>query len=543
MRLTRTGDGSSETVRWHAGEPAENVRRHPGESSQAAGWHAGDPSGAVRSAGESCDRRPAPSSAATVRSRDTAPPGRSLTWVTDQNVPHAVRSVLQEILRERVRDCAALDAVFAEDVAERVAAFTLDGGKMMRSQLLWWGLRACGGGAGPGEGDTALRLAAGLELIQTCALVHDDVMDGSVVRRGRPALHVALGRRYGSGGAPGPGEPFGKAAAVLAGDLALSWADDLAAETWDTVRSAGGAWARVHAVWRTMRTEMVAGQYLDLHGQVTGSRAVGTAIRTAMLKSALYSVERPLALGAALAGADDRTSGALCAAGRSAGLAFQLRDDLLGVFGDPRVTGKPSGDDIRDGKLTYLTAIARARAVASGNRAVVELLDSSVGDATLDEGGVERVREALVETGARDLVEARIGRLVAVSNRHLTSAALAPQGESRLRALLGAVAGLPLVAHTPPVAESGAASAHGPATAAAAGSVSPLGSASEARTASSRGSAPAAAAGSASAHGPASEAGSAAAPAAAGVRARHTTGRPHPAGPWKRRPDEDPDAP
>jgi geranylgeranyl diphosphate synthase type I len=352
--------------------------------------------------------------------------------------------MLQEVLAERVRECAALDATFAEDVAGRVADFTLNGGKRLRAQFLWWGLRACGGGAR--EADTALRLAAGLELIQTCALVHDDVMDGSPVRRGRPALHVALDARHGGSGAAGPGESFGRAAAVLAGDLALSWADDVVAEAWDAGPVSAEVRGRVRALWRAMRTEMVAGQYLDLHCQVTGSRAVSAAIRTATLKSALYSVERPLALGAALAGADERTTGALCSAGRCAGIAFQLRDDLLGVFGDPRETGKPSGDDIRDGKLTYLTAIARARAEASGDRAVTALLDASLGDASLSDEGLERVREALVETGARDLVEAKIERLVAVGHRHLASVPFVARAESRLRDLLGTVAAVPVPA-------------------------------------------------------------------------------------------------
>ncbi|WP_433544168.1 polyprenyl synthetase family protein (plasmid) [Streptomyces sp. CA-294286] len=388
----------------------------------------------------------APARPRALHGREPVRPSCTDTHEVDRDVPKAVRRVLQEVLRERVRECAALDDTFAEDVAGRVADFTLDGGKRLRAQFLWWALRACGGGSRQAEADTALRLAAGLELIQTCALVHDDVMDGSAVRRGRPALHVALAARYAGPDPAGPGEPFGRSAAVLAGDLALSWADDVVAETWDAAAVSAEVRQRVRGLWRAMRTEMVAGQYLDLHGQVTGSRAVSAAIRTATLKSALYSVERPLALGAALAGADDRTTGALCSAGRCAGIAFQLRDDLLGVFGDPRTTGKPSGDDIRDGKLTYLTAVARARAETGGDRAVTALLDASLGNASLSDEGLERVREALVETGARDLVEAKIERLVAVGHRHLASVPLAPRGGSRLRALLESVAAAPVPA-------------------------------------------------------------------------------------------------
>lgn len=433
MRRTRTGEGTSHEGRVGPGAgPGAGPGPGPGPSNRTPGSYGTGPARTVL-------------------------PIRTAAHPADQDVPGAVRQVLKEILRERVEDCASLDPTFTEDIAERVAEFTLDGGKRLRAQFLWWGLRACGGGGAAGEADTALRLAAGLELIQTCALLHDDVMDGSAFRRGKPTLHVALAARYGAARG-GPGEPFGRAAAVLAGDLALSWADDTVAEAWDAQRVPRDVRRRVRGVWRAMRTEMVAGQYLDLHGQVTGTREVSVAVRTATLKSALYSVERPLALGAALAGADERTTRALCAAGRSTGIAFQLRDDLLGVFGDPRKTGKPSGDDIRDGKHTYLTAVARARAERSGDRAVTELLDASLGDASLSEEGLERVREALVRTGARDLVQGEIARLVTVADRHLTSVPLVERGENGLRGLLGAVAATPPGthgrAHPPPHPES-----------------------------------------------------------------------------------------
>ncbi|MER5766295.1 polyprenyl synthetase family protein [Streptomyces sp. NPDC001985] len=370
---------------------------------------------------------------------DDGPPGVPRPAVVDADVAGAVGRVLEEELRERLEAAGAIDPVFAQDVAGRVARFTLDGGKRMRSQFLWWGLRACARGSDGGQTGAALRLAAALELIQTCALVHDDVMDGSPLRRGSAAVHTGLDAQYGTGDSRGPGESFGRSAAILVGDLALAWADDTVAALDlppDTRR-------RVNAVWRSLRTEMVAGQYLDLHGQARGARSITVAIRTASLKSALYSVERPLALGAALAGADDRTTGALCSAGRCAGIAFQLRDDLLGVFGDPDRTGKPSGDDIREGKLTYLLAVARARAEAAGNQRVLALLDSAVGDGDLSESGLDQVRAALVATGARALVETRIERLVAQSTRHLTGAVLAPRAGHRLGELFHTVAGVP----------------------------------------------------------------------------------------------------
>ncbi|MBQ0985362.1 polyprenyl synthetase family protein [Streptomyces sp. F63] len=366
--------------------------------------------------------------------------------VVDADVATAVGHILDGVLRERVTAAAGIDDVFARDIAERVMRFTLGGGKRVRSQFLWWGLRACGGGRDAGAVESALRVAAGLELIQTCALVHDDVMDDSPLRRGRAAVHVELAAQYGKpagrepsrhGARGGPDEPFGRAAAILAGDLALAWADDTLAEA----PLAPDTRLRVRGIWRAMRTEMVAGQYLDLHGQATGSRSMVRAIRTACLKSALYSVERPIALGAALAGAGERTTRALCSAGRCAGIAFQLRDDLLGVFGDPEHTGKPSGHDIREGKPTYLVAVARARAEADGDGAALAVLDGALGDPGLSADGLRRVRAVLTGTGARALTQTKIDRLVAQSARHLAGAAVEPVAGRRLRALLSAVAG------------------------------------------------------------------------------------------------------
>jgi geranylgeranyl diphosphate synthase, type I len=368
----------------------------------------------------------------------------------DGDVPAAVGRVLDALLAERVEHAVALDPVFGRDIAERVARYTAEGGKRMRSQFVWWALRACGGGAA--EAEAALRVGAALELIQTCALVHDDVMDGSRLRRGRLALHADITAQY-AGTVPAvaavPAEPavpavpadragrFGEAAAILAGDLALAWADDTVAAVEavpDTVRA-------VRELWSAMRTEMVAGQYLDIQGQATSSLSPARAVRAACLKSALYSVERPLALGAALAGADGAQNTALCSAGRCVGIAFQLRDDLADVFGDPRRTGRPVGGDIRAGKPTYLVAVAQARAESTGDRHGSAVLRRSLGRADLSESRLAEVRDVLVTTGARDLVEAKIDRLVAQGMRHLDSAVLEPRARGRLGRLLHASAG------------------------------------------------------------------------------------------------------
>ncbi|MEU0334410.1 polyprenyl synthetase family protein [Streptomyces sp. NPDC006193] len=362
--------------------------------------------------------------------REALPPDAGDLRAVDADVPAAVGRVLDQVLADRLARARAADPLFAADLACRVADFTRAGGKRARAQLLWWSLRACGGGQESLA--PALRIGAALELLQTCALVHDDVMDAAVRRRGGPALHAALRDRYAGSAPPGRLGRFGDAAGILAGDLALAWADDLVAET-----PVGPAAAPlVRRLWSDMRTEMVAGQYLDVQGQLTASYSLARALRAACLKSALYSVERPLALGAALAGADGATTRALRSAGRCVGVAFQLRDDLNDVFGDPRRTGRSCGSDIREGKPTSLIALALARAEAAGDRRALTVLHRSLGDAGLTPEGLDEVREVLVATGAPAAVEERIGRLVARGLAHLDGVPLAPEGRDPLLGLL-----------------------------------------------------------------------------------------------------------
>ncbi|MFD3540219.1 polyprenyl synthetase family protein [Streptomyces sp. NPDC058662] len=374
-------------------------------------------------------------------------PQRQTTYTTphsaaaavDTDVAAAVNRELDLVCGEFVEYSRSLDAVFARDVAERLAVFVLGGGSRIRPRFLWWAMRACGGTDSHAPG--ALRVAAALELIQSCALIHDDVMDQSTVRRGRPSFHTQIALQYPAAEPPhgaGP-SPFAQSAAVLAGDLALSCADDLVAD----VDLEPPVRTHVLRIWRAMRTEMVAGQYLDLHGQATTSRSAVQAIRTVCLKTARYTVERPLALGAALAGADDATTRALTAAGRCAGIAFQLRDDLLGVFGDPQVTGKPSGDDIRSGKATYLLALTHSRARATGATAVIDLLRDCRGSGDLSGPTLSAVRDALRSTGAPAQVERRIERLVRASERHLAAARIQGPAAHHLAKLLRRVASPP----------------------------------------------------------------------------------------------------
>ncbi|MEV6551108.1 polyprenyl synthetase family protein, partial [Streptomyces sp. NPDC051597] len=353
----------------------------------------------------------------------------------DQDVRAAVGRVLEQVLADRVARARALDPLFAADIAERVARFSR-GGARSRSQLLWWSLRACGGADGLPVA-AALRIGAALELLQTCALIHDDVIDGSALRRGRPTLHTEVREQYAHAVPPARLASFAGASAILAGDLALSWADDLLAET----PPAPGTAPAVRRLWSDIRTEMVAGQYLDVHGQATASHSMLRARRTACLKSARYSVERPLALGAALARADEATRRELGRAGQRVGMAFQLRDDLNDVFGDPRITGKPAGGDIREGKPTYLIALARERLEAAGDRHALAVLEGALGRPDLTRDHLDQVRGILTATGVRDSAEARIEELVAQGLRHLGSAGLDRVAGRRLGELLHTVAG------------------------------------------------------------------------------------------------------
>ncbi|SFK35967.1 polyprenyl synthetase family protein [Amycolatopsis sacchari] len=331
----------------------------------------------------------------------------------DADLPGNVERVLTRFLREAGADIVGAEPVFASGV-DALTEFVLRGGKRLRPTFAWWAWRGTGGGTADADG--VLQAVASLELVQACALIHDDLIDSSDSRRGRPTVHVAFADLHTSQQWAGTAAGFGLAAAVLVGDLALAWADDmfgaspLPPATLDAARP----------VWRAMRTEVLAGQYLDVHTQVTGDASPEAALRVSRLKTAAYTVERPLHLGAALAGAGDAQVAALRRFGRDLGIAFQLRDDLLGVFGDPSVTGKPAGDDLREGKRTLLIALGLRR--ADPPRA--DVITHALGNPLLSEKDIDDVRAVLREVGAVPAVEERI--------EHLTGAALHALDEAGL---------------------------------------------------------------------------------------------------------------
>ncbi len=348
----------------------------------------------------------------------------------DTGLTAAIEAALTTYLDGRTADAATIDPVFGE-ATEALAAFVLGGGKRIRPTFAWWGWRGAGGAVESPEAIAVLRAISALELIQACALIHDDLMDASATRRGRPTVHVEFARKHAAAQWRGQPARFGAAAAILLGDLALSWADDM-------LHAAGlspDAERRAAPPWRAMRTEVLGGQYLDVLHQATGDTSARAALQIDRYKTAAYTVERPLHLGAAVADAPPELVSAYRRFGADIGVAFQLRDDLLGVFGDPSVTGKPAGDDLREGKRTLLVALAVERAEQGGRQAAREAIVEAVGDPKLDAEGVDRMRGLLTELGAVQAVEQRIAALTGSALDALSAADVAEPAASQLAEL------------------------------------------------------------------------------------------------------------
>jgi geranylgeranyl diphosphate synthase type I len=345
--------------------------------------------------------------------------------------------VVTDQLRERV-DAALRDFVCSavpelneigdelRPLTEAAAGFVLGGGKRLRPAFCYWGALA----VGAADSDSIVRAAASLELLQACALVHDDVIDRSATRRGNPSVHEQFGALHRERDWTGDATGFGVASAILLGDLFLVWSDAMFAAS----GVGEAALARARPIGNTMRAELMAGQYLDVVEQARGGGSVSRALRVARYKAAKYTVERPLHLGAALGGGPPAAFEALSAYGLPLGEAFQLRDDLLGVFGDPEVTGKPAGDDLREGKRTVLIALA----VEAAMPAERERLQRHLGDPDLDDAAIEVVRDIVTTSGAAASVETMIADLVATSVAALANAGLEPVATDSLISLAGA---------------------------------------------------------------------------------------------------------
>ena len=347
----------------------------------------------------------------------------------------AVDAALAAFLSDQQRVLADIDRALAE-FAGHLTDLT-EGGKRLRPAFCYAGWLGAGGDpallTGPGDLPTPIaRAASALELLQASALIHDDLIDASVTRRGRPAAHVRLADEHRGAGYPGDADAFGTNTAILLGDLAQAWADE-------ALRCCGLSTDRVLAGLRcfdVMRTEVITGQYADVLAEADPETSTERAMLVLRFKSGRYSVMRPLELGGLLAGAPEPLLVAYRAIGDPVGEAFQLRDDILGVFGDPALTGKPAGDDLRQGKRTVLVTLAQ-RATDGEER---ERLDAMLGDRGLSDADIDAAREILVRSGAVAEVESLIAARVTEAEVVLAGAPLEARGRDYLAGLIVASA-------------------------------------------------------------------------------------------------------
>jgi len=303
--------------------------------------------------------------------------------------------------------------------------FVLSGGKRLRPAFCYWGWR----GAGGDDRAELVTAAASLELFHAFALIHDDIIDGSDRRRGGPSMHRAFADQHAGNAWQGDPAAFGRHAALLCGDLCAAWAEQLFHES-------GLPAERIHRAYpmlARMRTEVIIGQYLDLASTADGG-SVARALTVIRMKAARYTVTRPLQIGARLAGAGPALIDAYAEFGDPLGDAFQLRDDVLGVFGDPAVTGKPVLDDLREGKPTVMMALTREAA----DPAQTARIDALAGDPGLDEDGAAELRGIIVRTGALDQVEQLIRDRRDAAAAALARAPVPAPVRAELTAMIGA---------------------------------------------------------------------------------------------------------
>ncbi len=322
----------------------------------------------------------------------------------------AVTEQLRRYLTRRRAEAAYIGTDYDELIAT-LQDFVLRGGKRLRPAFAYWGYRAVTAEPDAEVDESVLLLFSALELLHACALVHDDVIDDSATRRGMPTAHVHFAELHRGRGWSGSPDRFGQSAAILLGDLSLVWADDIVADAplpRETL-------SRVRRVWSDIRTEVLGGQYLDIVAESSGAETIESAMDVNRYKTASYTVSRPLQLGAAAAADRPDVQAVFHELGNDLGVAFQLRDDVLGVFGDPAVTGKPSGDDLRAGKRTVLLAEAVQRSDKS-DPAAAKLLRSAIGT-NLTDGEVAQLCLVIQSVGALTAVEDRIDML---TNRALS---------------------------------------------------------------------------------------------------------------------------
>ena len=311
-----------------------------------------------------------------------------------------------------------------DPVAAGMEKFLLDSGKRLRPIFALVGFL----GTGSELSESMISACASLELVHVCALMHDDVMDCSDTRRGAPSVHRAFEAMHREKGLGGSDEQFGISTAILMGDLALIWS----AKMLHTSGIDSDTLQRAQIVYDEMRIELMAGQYLDVYEQVLGTESVERSLKVARYKSGKYTIERPLHFGAALGSKNpEKIMDMYSHYGLPLGEAFQLRDDVLGIFGNPEETGKPAGDDLREGKRTVLLAKTMERATPAQR----ETLHSFLGNPDLTFEGVQEARAIIFGSGALAELEELITSLTTVATSALDHGGITPVAHSLLNEL------------------------------------------------------------------------------------------------------------
>lgn len=378
--------------------------------------------------------QPASSVSSATNNPDAAALHAHRALVDVEGMREGVDTRLHNILAEQETILTAISGESAPLIdAWRVL---LSGGKRLRAAFAYWGYRAANPtpGIDPGQAESLFRIGAALELFQAAALFHDDVMDRSDSRRGNPTAHKAFEALHQSNNFVGDADQYGTSTAILLGDLSL-----VASESEFRAASYGFAEQQrqaAHDYFDTMRTTVSVGQFLDVHAQVAPwdgdyKKARERAFDIIRTKTSSYSVTYPILLGASLGCASQEQLAALEAFAMPIGIAYQLFDDLLGAFGDPATTGKPAGDDIREGKRTVL--VLEALASLSGPER--EFVQSALGRHDLADSEIERVLQLITESGAVESVQSAINELAGQGLAHLNSDLLNPVGTDMLRSL------------------------------------------------------------------------------------------------------------
>lgn len=335
-----------------------------------------------------------------------SPAPASVAWIASR-----VDERLATLLAAEAQRWSEFDPDLDAPMAE-IGRLVLAGGKRLRPAFCHWGF--VGAGGDPAD-PRVIDAGAALELLHAFALFHDDVMDAGDTRRGEPTTHKVFEAEHRATHGLGEARRFGEGVAILVGDLAFVYADRLLL----------GAPSEAWAIWNELRVELNVGQLLDLIGSARNERRRVKAERICRYKSGKYTIERPLHLGALLARPEraDELLAALSRYGLPLGDAFQMRDDVIGAFGDPELTGKSVGGDLREGKPTPLLAIATERASAAERKVLAR-----VGAPGLSDDEVAAIQQVIVECGALEELEATITRLTdeavaAIATAPITEAA------------------------------------------------------------------------------------------------------------------------